>query len=59
RWARARKSENAAAAHAFDGLNRLFSNDAVAATLLRGPLLGIAGRLRPLTHALWRRAAGL
>jgi 2-octaprenyl-3-methyl-6-methoxy-1,4-benzoquinol hydroxylase len=59
RWARTRKSENAAAAHAFDGLNRLFSNDAVAATLLRGPLLGIAGRLRPLTHALWRRAAGV
>ena len=59
RWARARKSENAAAAHAFDGLNRLFSNDALAATLLRGPLLGIAGRLRPLAHALWRRAAGL
>jgi len=59
RWARARKSENAAAAYAFDGLNRLFSNDAVAATLLRGPLLGIAGRLRPFTHALWRRAAGV
>jgi 2-octaprenyl-3-methyl-6-methoxy-1,4-benzoquinol hydroxylase len=59
RWARARKSENAAAAYAFDGLNRLFSNDAVAATLLRGPLLGIAGRLRPVTHALWRRAAGV
>jgi len=59
RWARTRKSENAAAAYAFDGLNRLFSNDALAATLLRGPLLGIAGRLWPLTHALWRRAAGV
>ncbi|MEG3191127.1 FAD-dependent oxidoreductase [Lysobacter sp. D1-1-M9] len=59
RWARQRRSENALAAYAFDGLNRLFSNDAVAATLLRGPLLGLAGRLPPLTHALWRRAAGL
>ena len=59
RWARERRSENALAAHAFDGFNRLFSNDALAATLLRGPLLGLAGRLPPLTHALWRRAAGL
>ncbi|MGH8077603.1 MAG: FAD-dependent oxidoreductase [Lysobacter sp.] len=59
RWARQRRSENALAAHTFGGLNRLFSNDDVAATLLRGPLLGLAGRLSPLTHALWRRAAGL
>jgi 2-octaprenyl-3-methyl-6-methoxy-1,4-benzoquinol hydroxylase len=58
RWARARKSENAMAAHAFDGINRLFSNDTLAATVLRGPLLGIAGRLPPLANALWRRAAG-
>jgi 3-demethoxyubiquinol 3-hydroxylase len=58
RWARARKSENAMAAHAFDGINRLFSNDALAATLLRGPLLGVAGRLPPLANALWRRASG-
>jgi 2-octaprenyl-3-methyl-6-methoxy-1,4-benzoquinol hydroxylase len=46
------------AAHAFDGINRLFSNDAVGVTLLRGPLLGIAGRLPPLANALWRHAAG-
>ncbi|MCL1634452.1 UbiH/UbiF family hydroxylase [Luteimonas sp. SX5] len=59
RWARERKSENAAAAHAFSGINRLFSNDSVAATLMRGPLLGLAGRLPPVTQALWRRAAGL
>lgn len=59
RWARTRKSENAAAAHAFDGINRLFSNEGVAATLMRGPLLGLAGRMPPLTQALWRRAAGL
>lgn len=58
RWARVRRSENTLAAHAFDGINRVFSNDAMAATLLRGPLLGLAGRLPPLTAALWRRAAG-
>ena len=59
RWARVRRSENALAAHAFDGINRLFSSDGMHRTLLRGPLLGLAGRLPPLTHALWRRAAGL
>jgi len=59
RWGRQRRSENALAAQAFGGLNRLFSNDAVAATLLRGHLLGLAGRLPSLTHGLWRRAAGL
>ena len=58
RWARAQRSENALSAHAFDGINRLFSNDNVAATLLRGPLLGLAGKLPPLTHAFWRHAAG-
>lgn len=59
RWERTRRSENAAAAYAFDGLNRLFSNAGVAATLLRGPLLGLAGKLPLLPHVLWRRAAGL
>ena len=58
RWARARRSENALAAHAFDGLNRLFSNDALPATLLRGHLLGLAGRMPPLVDLFWRRAAG-
>lgn len=59
RWARMRRSENAVAAHAFDGINRVFSNDEVAMTLLRGPLLGLAGKMPPLTSALWRRAAGI
>lgn len=58
RWQRARRSENATAAWTFDGLNRLFSNDAVVPTLLRGHLLGIAGRLPLLTNLLGRRAAG-
>ncbi|WP_159017196.1 UbiH/UbiF family hydroxylase [Cognatiluteimonas profundi] len=59
RWARARKSDNAVAAHAFDGINRVFGSDAVVPTLLRGRLLGAAGRIPPLAHLLWRRASGL
>ena len=59
RWARVRRSENALAAHAYDGINRLFSSDGMHRTLLRGPLLGLAGRMPPLVDVLWRRAAGL
>jgi 2-octaprenyl-3-methyl-6-methoxy-1,4-benzoquinol hydroxylase len=59
RWARARRSENATNAHAFSAINALFSNDAMGPTLLRGPLLGLAGRLPPLAHALGRHAAGV
>jgi len=59
RWARARKSDNAVAAHAFDAINRVFSNDDPAATLLRGRLLGAGGRIAPLAQLLWRRASGL
>lgn len=59
RWARARKSDNAASAHAFGAINRMFSNDDMLATLLRGPMLGLAGRMPPLARALWRHAAGL
>ena len=58
RWARGRRSDNTIAAHAFDAINRVFSSDRLDATLLRGPLLGMAGRLPPVTRALWRRAAG-
>ncbi|GAA4870469.1 UbiH/UbiF family hydroxylase [Luteimonas vadosa] len=59
RWARGRRSEAAVAAHAFDAINRFFSNDALLPTALRGPLLGLAGRLPPLSRGLWRKAAGL
>jgi len=59
RWARTRKSDNAVAAHAFDGINRMFGSRAAVPTLLRGPLLGLAGRVPPLAHLLWRRASGL
>jgi 2-octaprenyl-3-methyl-6-methoxy-1,4-benzoquinol hydroxylase len=58
RWARTRASENAMAAHIFDGINRVFSSDSVVATLLRGPVLGLAGRVPPLAQIFWRRASG-
>jgi 2-polyprenyl-6-methoxyphenol hydroxylase-like FAD-dependent oxidoreductase len=48
-----RKSDNAASAHAFSALNRIFSNDDMLATLLRGPMLGMAGACR---H--WRARCG-
>ncbi len=59
RWARLRRSDNVASAYAFDAINRLFSNDDVAVTLLRGPALGLASKLAPLNRALWRHAAGV
>ena len=59
RWARTRKSENAVNAHAFEAINRAYSNDALVPTLLRGHALGIAGKLPPLARALWRHAAGV
>jgi 2-octaprenyl-3-methyl-6-methoxy-1,4-benzoquinol hydroxylase len=59
RWARSRKSENAVNAHAFEAINRVFSNDALLPTLLRGHVLAVAGKLPPLSRALWRHAAGV
>lgn len=59
RWARTRRSENAIAAHAFDAINRAYSSDDVWPTLLRGHALAIAGKLPPLSRALWRHAAGI
>lgn len=59
RWARARRSDATASAHAFSAINRMFSNDDVATTLLRGPVLGLVGKLAPLNRALWRHAAGV
>ena len=58
RYARMRKSENALAAYSFEGLNRLFSNDAPLPTLLRGRLLGLFGRITPLVDRLAKRASG-
>lgn len=59
RWARECRSANAAAAFAFDGINRMFSNDEMHVTLLRGMTLGLAGKLPGLTNLFWKRASGL
>ena len=59
RWARECRSANAAAAYTFDGINRVFSNDEMHATLLRGKLLGVAGKLPGLTNLFWKHASGL
>jgi 2-octaprenyl-3-methyl-6-methoxy-1,4-benzoquinol hydroxylase len=59
RWERARRSENAVAAYSFEAINRLFSNDALLPTLVRGPLLGLVGKAGPLGRFFARRAAGL
>jgi 2-octaprenyl-3-methyl-6-methoxy-1,4-benzoquinol hydroxylase len=59
RWQRERRSESATAAYLFDGINRTFSNDTPLLTLMRGQLLGIAGRIPGLDALLWRHAAGL
>ena len=58
RYARERRSDNAVSAWSFDGINRLFSNDAVLPTLLRGPALGLVSKLKPLRQLLARRALG-
>ncbi|QNH18114.1 2-octaprenyl-3-methyl-6-methoxy-1,4-benzoquinol hydroxylase [Xanthomonas sp. SS] len=59
RWARGRRSDNTVAAYGFDAINRLFSNDEMHLTLLRGPLLGLAGKLPLLMHGFWKRASGV
>ena len=59
RWARTRRSESAVAAHAFESINRVYSNDALLPALLRSHALGIAQALPPLRNLLWKRAAGL
>ena len=59
RWERERRSENAVAAYSFEGINRLFSNDAMVPTLVRGPLLGLVGRAGAVGRFFARRAAGI
>lgn len=59
RWARARRSDATASAQAFSLINRVFSNDDLSSTLLRGHALGLAGAIAPLNRALWRHAAGI
>ena len=59
RWAIQRYSENAIAAYAFENINRVFSNDNFALSLVRGPLLGIGNKITPLKNALAKYAAGV
>lgn len=59
RWERQRRSDNTVSGLGFELVNRVFSNDAPVPTLLRGPVLGLAGRVPPLARALWRHAAGV
>lgn len=56
--ARHQRSENAVAAYSFEGLNRLFSNDALLPTLLRGPALAAFDKIGPLKALFLRRAVG-
>ena len=56
RYERERKAGNLVAGAAFDGLNRLFSNDHPWLKRLRSAGLGAVGRLPPL-KALFARAA--
>jgi 2-octaprenyl-3-methyl-6-methoxy-1,4-benzoquinol hydroxylase len=58
RYERVRRSENAIAAGAFDAINRVYSNNSVLPTLLRGRLLGLVDRLTPLRRLFARHAAG-
>ena len=58
RWARRRRSENHLAAHAFEAIHRVYSNDAPLPVALRGWALA-AANLPPLGRVLWRHAAGL
>ena len=59
RWAMQRYSENAIATYAFENINRVFSNDNFALSLLRGPILGIGNKITPLKNALAKYAAGI
>ena len=58
RWARQRISENAIAAYSFEAINRVFSNDDVLPTLLRGHAFGIANVFSPIRNFLLKQAAG-
>ncbi|MFY2764080.1 FAD-dependent oxidoreductase [Arenimonas sp. MALMAid1274] len=58
RWERGRRSDNALAAYSFEAINRVFSNDAMWPTLVRGPLLGLAGRVPGVARLLLRQASG-
>ena len=59
RYERWRKPENVIAMRAFDGINRLFSNDSPALGTLRRAGFTVVDRLAPLKDVFIRRAMGL
>jgi len=59
RWARTRRSENTLAAHTFETINRIFSNDALLPTLLRGHLLSATNKLPGVAFLLGQHALGV
>jgi 2-octaprenyl-3-methyl-6-methoxy-1,4-benzoquinol hydroxylase len=59
RYERVRRSENAIAARSFDAIHRLFANDLMLPTVLRGPALGLLDRITPVKRALARHAMGI
>lgn len=59
RWARERRSEATLAAHAFDGLNRLYAVTDGPLVAARAFGLGLVDRLTPLKRKLAERAAGI
>jgi 2-polyprenylphenol 6-hydroxylase len=59
RYERWRKPENLLAMHAFDGINRLFSNEHPALGALRRTGFTVVDRLPPLKSLFIRRAMGL
>ena len=58
-WARQCYSDNAMAALAFENINRIFSNDNMALSLIRGRLLGLTNQLPPLKAQMIRLATGM
>ena len=58
RWARRQRSDNAVAAHAFELIGKVTTDQSMLPTLLRGPLLGLANRVLPIKHLLIRQALG-
>lgn len=58
RYSRRRRSESTLAGYTFDGIDRLFTNDALVPTLLRGPALGLVNKLTPLKRFFIRHASG-
>ena len=59
RYERWRRFDSVASLAAFDGLNRLFSNDNAALRMLRDAGLGVVDRLPGLKGAFVRQAAGV